>query len=179
MNTARSHLVKISQASYLGFTLQRHKVRWTRKSCEKFKTSIRTITRRTRGVSPTTVISDLDSYVRGAIAYYMPGLHYTESKDLDQWMRRRVRLYFWKQWKRARTRRRNLLRLGIGNDEVHKASRARKGPWRMCDNSIVKRAMTNQWLWDQGVPSIEKQWISIRYPNGPKRKAGGKGDLKA
>lgn len=37
----------------------------------------------------------------------------------------------------------------------------------MSQNSNVRGAMTNQWLDQQGVPSIENQWISIRYPNGP------------
>ena len=78
-------------------------------------------------------------------------------------------LRFWKQWGRPRTRRRNLLRLGIGRHEVHMASRSRKGHWRMSNNSLVKRAMTNDWLAEQGVPSLEKQWVSIRYPDGPKR----------
>jgi len=39
----------------------------------------------------------------------------------------------------------------------------------MSNNSLVKRAMTNDWLAEQGVPSLEEQWVSIRYPEGPKR----------
>jgi hypothetical protein len=57
-----------------------------------------------------------------------------------------VRLYYWKQWKRPRTRRRHLLALGILPDEVHMATRSRKGYWRMSGNSIVQRALTNAWL---------------------------------
>ena len=81
-----------------------------------------------------------------------------------------MRMYYWKQWGRPRTRRRKLLKLGIGRDEVHKASRSRKGHWRMSHNSLVKRAMNNKWLAEQGVPSLEKQWVSIRYPDGPRNK---------
>ena len=76
---------------------------------------------------------------------------------------------YWKQWGRPRTRRRRLLKPGIGRKEVHKASRSRKGHWRMSHNSLVKRAMNNEWLAQQGVPSLEHQWVSIRYPNGPKK----------
>ena len=76
-----------------------------------------------------------------------------------------MRAYYWKQWGRPRTRRRRLISLGIGRDEVKLASRSRKGPWRMSSNSIVQRAMTDQWLSQQGVPSIREQWIAIRYPN--------------
>jgi hypothetical protein len=84
---------------------------------------------------------------------------------VDSWLRRKVRAYYWKQWGRARTRRRKLLALGIGRHEVKLASRSRKGPWRMSHNSIVQRALTDRWLAAQGVPSIREQWIAIRYPN--------------
>ncbi|MDD2480363.1 MAG: hypothetical protein PHS31_10790 [Victivallaceae bacterium] len=44
------------------------------------------------------------------------------------------------------------------------ATRSRKGYWRMAGNSIVQRALTKQWLWDQGVPNMRQQWIDIHYP---------------
>jgi hypothetical protein len=114
------------------------------------------------------VIEELTRYTRGALNYYMIGVRFAEVRELDRWMRRRMRLYYWKQWGRPRTRRRNLLRLGIGRDEVHKAARSRKGPWRMSITSIVSRALSVDWLERQGMPSLEKQWIATRYPNGPK-----------
>lgn len=169
VNEAKSKVVEICEATFLGFQLVRKQIRWSEKSKESFKARIREITHRTRGVSPVRVTAELASYVRGALNYYEPGVHFKESRNLDQWLRRRMRLYYWKQWGRPRTRRRKLLSLGIGRDEVHLASRSRKGPWRMSHNSIVQRAMTNQWLSDQGVPSIEKQWVTIRYPDGPKK----------
>ena len=150
----------------------RRKVRWTPKSQKKFKAKVRQITRRTRGHSPKAVIAELDSYLRGAFNYYGLGIAFGEARDLDQWVRSRVRMYYWKQWGRPKTRRRKLLRLGIGREEVKKASRSRKGHWRMSHNSLVKRGMNNAWLEGQGVPSLEKQWVSIRYPNGPKKKSG-------
>jgi len=100
------------------------------------------------------------------------GVNFAEVRELDGWIRRRMRLYYWKQWKRPRTRRRKLLRLGIGRHEVHLASRSRKGPWRMSRNSIINRALSVAWLRRQGVPSLEEQWIAIRYPNGPKDRHG-------
>ena len=118
------------------------------------------------------MIAELTSYLRGAFNYYGLGITFGEARELDQWVRSRVRMYYWKQWGRPRTRRRKLLRLGIGRDEVKKASRSRKGHWRMSHNSLVKRAMTNEWLAEQGVLSLEKQWVSIRYPDGPKKKSG-------
>jgi RNA-directed DNA polymerase len=172
VNETKSQVVKLCDASFLGFKIVRGQIWWTEKSREKFKERIREITKRTRGNSPTKVISELKMYVRGAMNYYGRGMKFGEARELDSWMRSRMRLYHWKQWGRPRTRRRKLLQLGIGRDEVHKASRSRKGPWRICHISIVLRAMTVKWLEDQGIPSIENQWNLIRYPDGPKRSKG-------
>lgn len=169
VNEAKSQVVTLAEASFLGFRIVRGKVQWTAKSQKKFKAKVRTITKRTRGRSPKSVIEELQSYLRGAVNYYQLGILFGEARELDGWLRRRMRLYYWKQWGRPRTRRRKLLALGIGRHEVHMASRSRKGHWRMSHNSLVQRALTNQWLDERGVPSLEKIWVSIRYPDGPKR----------
>lgn len=165
VNEAKSQVVRLCEASYLGFQILRGKIRWSKESQDAFKASIRQITSKTRGVSPGKVIEELKLYVRGAFNYYAPGVTYRESRELDSWLRRKVRAYYWKQWGRPRTRRRRLLSLGIGRHEVKLASRSRKGPWRMSHNSIVQRALTDRWLAEQGVPSIREQWIALRYPN--------------
>ena len=168
VNENKSRVVPLQEATFLGFSIIRRKIRWTEKSQKKFKAEVRRLTKRTRGHSPVKVIADLRAYLRGAVNYYVIGIPFGDIRTLDQWLRRRMRLYYWKQWGRPRTRRRKLLKLGIGRDEVHKASRARKGHWRMSQNSLVRWAMNNEWLEEQGLPSLEKQWCSIRYPDGPK-----------
>ena len=166
VNESKSRVVALKEATFLGFQILRKKIRWTAKSKKRFKAEIKRITRRTRGVSPKMVIADLQRYVRGAINYYVIGITFREVEELDRWMRRRMRLYYWKQWGRPRTRRKKLISLGIDRDEVKLASRSRKGHWRMCQNSLVRIALNNDWLSDQGVPSIKEQWISVYYPNG-------------
>jgi len=81
----------------------------------------------------------------------------------DDWVRRRVRLYYWKQWKQPRTRRRHLIQLGADSKEVKLATRSRKGYWRMSNNRIVQQALSNRWLWGQGVPNMKQQWIGLHY----------------
>jgi hypothetical protein len=71
-------------------------------------------------------------------------------------------LYYWKQWKQPRTRRRNLLALGIDPSQVHRATRSRKGYWRMSQNKLVRAALNNRWLEEQGVPDMRAIWI-VRY----------------
>jgi RNA-directed DNA polymerase len=167
VNQTKSKVCEIKDAVFLGFTIVKNRIKWSEKSKAKFGARIREITKRTRGVSPCKVMEELRLFVRGALNYYSLGMTYAEARELDGWLRRRVRLYYWKQWGRPRTRRRNLLKLGINRATVHMASRSRKGPWRMSQNSKVRGAMNNEWLDQQGVPSIENQWINIRYPNGP------------
>jgi RNA-directed DNA polymerase len=167
VSQTKSKVCEIKDAVFLGFTIVDNRIKWSEKSKATFGARIREITKRTRGVSPCTVMEELQQFVRGALNYYSAGMTYAEARELDGWLRRRVRLYYWKQWGRPRTRRRNLIKLGINRATVHMASRSRKGPWRMSQNSKVRGAMNNQWLDQQGVPSIENQWINIRYPNGP------------
>jgi RNA-directed DNA polymerase len=168
VNETKSKMVPLAEAAFLGFRILRKKVRWTDRSRNKLKERVRAITKRTRGVSPQQVMADLQRYLRGAVNYYACGIPYRDIVELDGWLRRRMRLYYWKQWGRPRTRRRKLLALGIDRDEVHMASRSRKGHWRMSRNSLVHRAMTDAWLHTQGLPDLVKQWVAIRYPNGPK-----------
>jgi len=168
VNEAKSKVVPLAEASFLGFRILRRKIRWTDKSRKKLKAKVRELTRRTRGVSPRQVIADLQTYLRGAINYYACGIPYGEVRELDGWLRRRLRLYYWKQWGRPGTRRRKLISLGIDREEVHRASRSRKGHWRMSQNSLVRGAMTNEWLHEQGVPNLTEHWVAIRYPEGPK-----------
>ena len=168
VNEVKSSVIPLEECSFLGFRIEKGKVRWSPKSQARFKASVRRLTSRTRGVSPSRVIRELTRYTRGALNYYMIGTKFAEVRNLDQWIRRRMRCYYWKQWGRPRTRRRRLLALGIERDRVKLATRSRKGPWRMSRNSIVHQALSNSWLAEQGVHSIETQWINIRYPNGPK-----------
>lgn len=92
VNETKSRVVRLAEASFLGFEIVRRRVRWTEKSQKKFKLKVKQITKRTRGHSPKTVIAELDMYVRGAFNYYELGITFGEARELDQWIRRRVRL---------------------------------------------------------------------------------------
>jgi len=164
INQTKSKAARLGECSFLGFELRRGKLRWTDASVKRFKLRIRQLTARSNGRNMKFRIKALQRYVTGWLNYYGHSKSYTELVKLDQWLRRRVRLCYWKQWKRPRTRRRHLLGLGISKTEVHLATRSRKGYWRMAGNSIVQRALTKQWLWDQGVPNMRQQWIKLHYP---------------
>lgn len=174
VNTAKSKVVALKDASFLGFKIYRRKIRWTEKAQKKFKAEVKRITKRTRGVSTTVVYNDLRNFLRGAMNYYLIGVTFREVRELDGWIRRRMRLYYWKQWGRPRARRLNLLKLGAPRDKVHMASRSRKGHWRTCNIEIVRNALTNVWLESQGLHSLEEQWVNARYPKEALKQPTGK-----
>jgi RNA-directed DNA polymerase len=164
VNRAKSRAAPLKACEFLGYRLNnRAKPAWTVKARNRFKERIREITRRNRGHKVQTVIDELNLYVRGWLNYYKLSSTYSEVKDLSEWVRRRVRLYYWKQWKQPRTRRRNLLALGINPGKVRMATRSRKGYWRMSQNSLVRTALNNRWLEEKGVPDMRAVWIVLHY----------------
>ncbi len=104
---------------------------WTTKAYARFKRRVKEITRRNRGHRVQDVIDELRVYVTGWLHYFGISHTYSALLELEEWVRRRVRLSYWKQWKRPRTRRRHLIVLGIPPKEVHMATRSRKGYWRI------------------------------------------------
>jgi RNA-directed DNA polymerase len=164
VNRTKSKAARLRECTFLGFMIRQGKLRWTDAAVHRFKERVREITNRSNGKSMRQRIPILQRYVRGWLNYFGHSRSYSQLLELDQWLRRRVRLCYWKQWKRPRTRRRHLLALGIPKDEVKLASRSRKGYWRMAGNSIVQRALTNQWLWDHSVPNMRQQWVDLHYP---------------
>ena len=139
VNRAKSRAVPLKSCEFLGYRLNnRAKLAWTEKAQHRFKERVREITSRNRGHKVQIVIDELDLYIRGWLNYYKLSSTYKEVLALSVWVRRRVRLYYWKQWKQPRTRRRHLLALGADPATVHMATRSRKGYWRMSQNEIVR-----------------------------------------
>ena len=164
VNRVKSKAAPLKQCAFLGFQIGAvGRAVWTAKAHARFKRRVREITRRNRGHRVQDVIDELRRYITGWLNYFGISHTYTALLELDEWVRRRVRLYYWKQWKQPRTRRRHLLALGIPREEVHMATRSRKGYWRMSSNSILQRALTNRWLQAQGVPDMRTLWITLHY----------------
>lgn len=164
VNREKSRAGHLRQSAFLGFEIGRGgRVVWTQKAQQRFKQRIREITARSRGVHVEVMLVELRRYVNGWLNYYSLSHTYGIVLELEKWIRRRVRLYYWKQWKQPRTRRRHLLRLGITPDQAKLVTRSRKGYWRLCSNSVVQRALSNDWLTKQGVPDMRARWIARHY----------------
>jgi len=165
VNRQKSQAAPLSRCAFLGFAIKRGQVVWTDKALGRFKERIKEITSRSWGVSMSRRLEELRRYAVGWLNYFGISHTYRQVLELDQWLRRRVRLCYWKQWRQPRTRRRHLIALGIGPEEVMKASRCRRGYWWMSGNGIVQRALNNAWLREQRVPDLKAQWIELHYGN--------------
>ena len=163
INEDKSGVYPLKDCSFLGFNVNRGKVRRSGKSADRFKARVRMILTRSRGVSMEQRLDELRRYSVGWFHYFKYGLIHKEMVEWDSWIRRRVRLCYWKEWKVPRKRRKMLHALGIGADRIKLATASRKGYWRMSGNSIVQRALTNKWLREQGVPSLSELWVAYKY----------------
>jgi RNA-directed DNA polymerase len=139
--------------------------RWTiqvsSKSLQRFKHRVREITGRSRGISMDHRLGILRSYVRGPMGYFGLGSQLKLFDKLDQWIRRRNRMRFWKRWRHRRTRRRELIGLGVPRRHAIRHARSRKGPWHIAKTFASGVGMTNAWLALQGVVSLKNLWASL------------------
>jgi RNA-directed DNA polymerase len=112
VNTTKSHVVKTSESKFLGFTFNRGRIQWHPKTLLKFKQRVRRLTNRNWGVSMHYQLFKISQYLRGWINYFGIANCYQRCVELDHWIRRRVRMAYWRQWRKPRTKVRSLMRLG-------------------------------------------------------------------
>lgn len=163
VNEDKTKVARLPECDFLGFNLRGKRIRRSTKAAQRFKDRIREITSRSRGLSMRQRIVELQRYCLGWFHYFKVGLSYAEALHWDQWIRRRVRLCHWKDWKRPGTRRKRLLELGTDPAEVHLATRSRKGYWRMSSHRIVQQALDYPYLKSLGLPSLRELWIAFKY----------------
>jgi RNA-directed DNA polymerase len=113
INTIKSRVVKTNDSKFLGFTFQAGNIHWHSNSLNKFKQEVRRLTNRNWGVSMRYQLFKLGQYLRGWTNYFGIAKGYQRCVDLDHWIRRRVRMAYWRQWRKPRTKVRNLMKRGV------------------------------------------------------------------
>jgi RNA-directed DNA polymerase len=164
VNEGKSQVARIDKTSFLGFTFKAGKIRWSDAAFKQFKRRLKKLTGRSWFVSMDYRIEKLALYLRGWMNYFGISQLYRVIPEIDHWLRRRVRLCYWKQWRYARTKVRNLLKLGTAKKTAILTAISRKGPWRLSRTLATHTGMTNQWLKDQGLLSVKELWVNIHYP---------------
>lgn len=164
VNSVKSHVVKTSESKFLGFTFKGGRIHWHPKTVLKFKQQVRRLTNRNWGVSMHYQLFKISQYLRGWINYFGIASGYQRCVDLDHWIRRRVRMAYWRQWRRPRTKVRNLIRLGVHVQAAVACGITSKGPWRSAKTPGVNQALSLDYLKSEGLYSLRDGWIALHHP---------------
>lgn len=161
-NRAKSRVIRISQLEYLGFRFQGLRIHCTNQVLRDFKHRLRRLTSRSWGISMAERLRRINRYLRGWMNYFGISQYYTPIEQLDKWLRRRIRMCYWKQWRKPRTRIGNLLRMGTSKRQAISTGLSRKGYWRLSKTLATHTGMTNDWLEEQGLLSIRQLWMKVQ-----------------
>jgi RNA-directed DNA polymerase len=158
VNETKSKVAPIDRCEYLGFAWSGAKVRLPRSALATFKHRVRELTGRSRGISWERRLAELNAYLRGWVNYF--GLCDTKRiwTPLDEWVRRRLRMCLWKQWRYSRTRVRHLLALGVPRSQAVPTGSSRKGYWRLSRAPAVQSGLPPKWFDAQGLVRLRYRW---------------------
>ncbi len=157
VNEQKSGVGKASERKFLSFrfTAGRELKRGIApEALRRFKRRVMERTRRTRGVSLERMVKQLTPYLVGWRNYF--GFCQTSSvlRDLDSWIRRRLRCVVWKQWKRGSNRFAQLRKRGVGKDLAAQTAGSPHGPWRISRSPALSFALPNSLLDSLGLPRL-------------------------
>ncbi|WOD37265.1 group II intron reverse transcriptase/maturase [Nodosilinea sp. E11] len=162
VNPQKSRVCRIERLEYLSFTFQGIRIVWSERAFQDFKHRLRGLTSRRWRVSMEYRLKRISLYLRGWMGYFGISQRYGPIPELDGWLRRRIRMCYWKQWRRPRTRIGNLLKLGTPRQHAFSTGLSRKGYWRLSRTLATQTGMTNEWLAQQGLISIRDLWMKAQ-----------------
>jgi RNA-directed DNA polymerase len=164
VNEEKSAVARPWARKFLGFTLYHvdKRIRLAPVSVVRVKEKIRSLTKRSAGVSMSERIRQLNQYLGGWMGYFALGEMPSLFSELDEWLRSRLRMCQWKQWKRTRTRVRELRALGMKELDVWGAAGSRKSYWRTAGSPPLKKALSNAYWQAQGLKSLADRYQTIR-----------------
>lgn len=166
VNARKSQVTTTHGIAFLGFTFQGTKPRWTEEAFQDFKHRLKRYTGRSWRISMEERIAKLNTYIRGWMNYFGIAEYYPPLPELDAWLRRRIRMCLWKQWRYTRTKVRELLRLGTHKRTAILTALSRKGPWHLARTLATQTGMTNDWIANTlGLVSLRDLWIARHYPS--------------
>jgi RNA-directed DNA polymerase len=165
VNKEKSAVDRPWKLKVLGFSFYHKKegigIRVHPKSVRKFKQKLKEITGRSNAMSMACRMLKLKQLVTGWVNYF--GI--ADMKELviklDEWLRRRIRMCYWKQWKKIKTRHDNLVKLGIDNFKAWEFANTRKGYWRVSGSPILSTTFTNKYLKKLGFQSIAERYSLV------------------
>ena len=158
VNRTKSKVDRPWKIKYLGFSFYQTKgkmeIRIHPKSIVKFKNKIREITSRSNAMGMKTRYLKLKQVIVGWVNYFKIANMRETVQRLDEWTRRRIRMCYWKQWKKYKTKHDNLVKLGIDNNKAWEFAYTRKSYWRISNSPILSVSLNNKTLEKLGYTSL-------------------------
>jgi group II intron reverse transcriptase/maturase len=165
VNRQKTAVAKPQERKFLGFSFtsgRELKIKLSDKAAKGVKSRIKKITRRSRGISLLQVVKELSEYLRGWLGYYRIIETPTVLRDLDSWIRRRLRCYVMKQWiRQCHTRYQGLRALGVSDWGARPVAASRHGPWVLSNMKPVKVAMPNRFFAERGLLSLLSRYETL------------------
>ena len=118
---------------------------------KKAKDKLRKLTSRSQGRKLDTVLNNIKVFMRGWLGYYGIAEMDTLMKQLNEWLRRRIRMYIWKRWKKPRTRVENLKKLGMPEWQAYRNGNTRKGYWAVAGRGYITSYYDKRKTCTQGI----------------------------
>ena len=162
VNRKKSQVGSPLRLKFLGFSMyktgKKAGIRPHGKSIKRFKDKIRELTSRKQARSVELILKRLKRYTVGWLGYYSIADMESRIKSLNEWIRRRIRQIYWKQWKKIKTKHDNLVKLGIDDENAWKWANSRKAYWRIADSHILAKSLTNKYLASVGYDDILERY---------------------
>ena len=165
VNEKKSAVDLVSRRKFLGFSFYFAKggaqIRIHENSYKKLKSKVIEITNRNKGIDMGWRMLKLNQLMIGWVNYFGIAKAKSNIQHIEKWIRRRLRACIWKQWKLPRTKRKNLVKLGIDKSKAYQYSNTRKGYWRISKSPILSKTLTNKYLEEIGYMSIAKRYLKV------------------
>ena len=154
VNPLKSAVDRPAKRKFLGFTVSRTDARLkvADKAIDKLKARVRELTRRTRGRCLNHIVAELRETLLGWKAYFGIAEVLSPLRDIDKWIRRKLRCYIWKQWGRAGYR--ELRKRGVSVREAWNTSKSAHGPWRLSKTPALALALPVRYFSSMGLPAL-------------------------
>ena len=162
VNQEKSSVDRPWKLKFLGFSFYAQKggmgIRVHPASLKKFKAKLKEITGRSNAMSMEQRAEKLRQCIVGWVNYFGMADMKTAAQTLDEWLRRRIRMCFWKQWKKIRTKHDNLVKLGIGKQKAWEYANTRKSYWRSAGSPLLSRTLTKEHLRKIGFITVAERY---------------------
>ncbi|QUH31903.1 group II intron reverse transcriptase/maturase [Vallitalea guaymasensis] len=131
------------------------------KSIRKLKEKIKYLTGRSRIGNIKATYIKIKQVIVGWINYFKLAKMKDKMRQLDEWLRSRLRMCYWKQWKKIKTKYKNLRKLGIDEGKAWEFANTRKGYWRTAHSPILSKTITNAKLKKSGLVSLTEIYAQV------------------